>query len=831
MLLRLPTGSLIARVHLGLVVLGLLWTVGCGETPSDGGDRQHHLDPAGEAQTHTPRELDHTAWQRTVLDDADAVDAAFTEEILRLETGEPFRQVGFMFDSPSEHPLRWRPAGTADTAWRDLRVTWSEDGSHVGLIVLEVPVDAVELRRDAELRFLLAEFYPHVLSELPSRAAHRSADGDTSADASPEGDFRTVRQKEAPRSLVIPREQWGSRHPNKKCGRPHNPYRMTIHHTASPSNDGGDPARRMRQMQRFHIDSRGWCDIGYHFVVSQSGKIYQGRSTEKRTGAHVGGQNTGNIGISLIGNFQNQQVRKKQFDAAAQIVEWVHSTYGIPLTRSKLKGHTEWPGQSTSCPGTNLRSRLKELIGKAKKVGGGGGGTSYDVNISVAFTGLTDRYRQGNSNELGDTFPGETVAAEILITNRSDDAIQDVSMGYAFQTPYLTPTSYTIYSDHPKHDRKSWKVNDADMAAENPDKSKMGAMGNLTLYAFSPKETKRVVVELKAGPYSLGKIDHPDVRAWVRHIDGVYETKKSWGDGVSTDQIGKDLRAYAQLDILSRQQWLFDDVSDPQNLEGWKGCCAGDYDELVLNQSEDALALHVTGPDARVRSPSWTTVDAETFDQMVLRLRAHDGPHDIAVWWAGPGEDFESSRVARFRGHGDGQFHTYVLPLGRISGWSGQLRRLRIDPLYGREPSAGDKAWYDIDAIYFQSSSREQTNTDRADYSDEEPVDVEALDDKPGEGETGNGGTGSGTGGQASGSPMLNDPPGGGHGDGAGSGASGSSGGPGQGGSGGLRPSTPAANIEVNEGCSIVDRGRPFSPTALLMLVVGWGVLRRKRSI
>ena len=61
----------------------------------------------------------------------------------------------------------------------------------------------------------------------------------------------------------------------------------------------------MRAIQRWHL-ARGWATIGYHFVVSPSGRIFRGRPVD-RLGAHVLGHNAGTVGICLMGNFETER--------------------------------------------------------------------------------------------------------------------------------------------------------------------------------------------------------------------------------------------------------------------------------------------------------------------------------------------------------------------------------------------------------------------------------------------------------------------------------------------------------------------------------------------
>jgi len=57
-----------------------------------------------------------------------------------------------------------------------------------------------------------------------------------------------------------------------RCSSSHRPNRVTIHHTVTPTHDRLSPQARLRQIHSYHQDVRGWCDIGYHFLVSRDGQ-------------------------------------------------------------------------------------------------------------------------------------------------------------------------------------------------------------------------------------------------------------------------------------------------------------------------------------------------------------------------------------------------------------------------------------------------------------------------------------------------------------------------------------------------------------------------------
>lgn len=163
------------------------------------------------------------------------------------------------------------------------------------------------------------------------------------------------------RPAIVSRATWGARAP--RSNRPtHTPNRFTIHHTVTTNNDT-NPMATVRQVQKFHMDSNGWSDIGYHFLVDQQGRIYAG-NPENRIGAHVGNNNTGNLGISFLGNYETLQPTDAQLRAAGQLIRHLANKYNIPLNASKIKGHRDY--NATACPGRLLYPRLGTILNYAK---------------------------------------------------------------------------------------------------------------------------------------------------------------------------------------------------------------------------------------------------------------------------------------------------------------------------------------------------------------------------------------------------------------------------------------------------------------------------------
>lgn len=161
-----------------------------------------------------------------------------------------------------------------------------------------------------------------------------------------------------PKPPVITREEWGA---NPPIGNyvPHNPYRLTQHHTAgtrvSTLQQGID---EMEFIQDFHQNGRGWQDIGYHYCIDDSGIIYEGVPPQYR-GTHVGGNNTGNIGISYMGNFHiaGEFPTQAALDSLVRIWSWLSFEFGV--NPDSLFGHRDY--NATACPGDNLYPELPDL--------------------------------------------------------------------------------------------------------------------------------------------------------------------------------------------------------------------------------------------------------------------------------------------------------------------------------------------------------------------------------------------------------------------------------------------------------------------------------------
>ncbi len=137
---------------------------------------------------------------------------------------------------------------------------------------------------------------------------------------------------------------------------------IVVHHSALPLHDGP------LEIQEKHMHTKGFADIGYHFVIGVSGEIYAGRDLHVR-GAHTGGHNTGTIGVVLLGNFEERTPFEAQLISLKVLSDCLRDVYAL----THLAGHRDFQPGVTLCPGVHLEALLPELATELELEFGVGG--------------------------------------------------------------------------------------------------------------------------------------------------------------------------------------------------------------------------------------------------------------------------------------------------------------------------------------------------------------------------------------------------------------------------------------------------------------------------
>ncbi len=181
-----------------------------------------------------------------------------------------------------------------------------------------------------------------------------------------------ARPDTAPRPpTIISRSEWKAVDPDLSAPGEHGPYdplknpdgwmtydqplakvlkTVIIHHSALPLTDGP------LQIQYKHMQHKGFADIGYHFVIDDSGRIYEGRTITVR-GAHTGGHNTGTIGVVLMGDFEEATPPPLQLSSTQALIGYLAVEYQL----THLAGHRDFQPEETVCPGKHLELLLPDL--------------------------------------------------------------------------------------------------------------------------------------------------------------------------------------------------------------------------------------------------------------------------------------------------------------------------------------------------------------------------------------------------------------------------------------------------------------------------------------
>jgi hypothetical protein len=135
--------------------------------------------------------------------------------------------------------------------------------------------------------------------------------------------------------------------------------RITVHHSAVNSADLVSKADAARQLEAFrsnHVSRTDgetglhWVDIGYHYIIDPSGRIWEGRPITIE-GAHVSHTNQHNLGVMLMGNFDVQRPTRAALEALDNFVAGQMKRYRVNI--ASVFTHQEL--KSTECPGRNLQ--------------------------------------------------------------------------------------------------------------------------------------------------------------------------------------------------------------------------------------------------------------------------------------------------------------------------------------------------------------------------------------------------------------------------------------------------------------------------------------------
>ncbi|MEW6072304.1 MAG: peptidoglycan recognition family protein [Planctomycetota bacterium] len=271
-------------------------------------------------------------------------------------------------------------AAAAPLAWRTAPHTWQRLDAIEDWLVGPEAAEHPELVPEAELllaegrlRFATEEgktlSAPALAARLDAAAAGfrrvlRDAGGDPAAVERAQRGLAAIehlREGSAPLPAAAPtgilaRAAWGaSRAVPSNMTAAHGWSRITVHHSAVKNatlGRGSEPevARAIQRIQKEQMRDRGFGDIGYHFLVDPTGRVWSGRSLAWQ-GAHArGSNNVGNIGVCLLGSFEEERPTPRALAALQRLLDDLCRRHRI--ARDRVYAHSDLI--VTACPGRHL---------------------------------------------------------------------------------------------------------------------------------------------------------------------------------------------------------------------------------------------------------------------------------------------------------------------------------------------------------------------------------------------------------------------------------------------------------------------------------------------
>ncbi len=170
--------------------------------------------------------------------------------------------------------------------------------------------------------------------------------------------------------------------PSGNCDPQGNPQQTTpthiiVHHSGTNYSANTDYKLVVLSYWDYHVNTHGWNDIGYNWLVDPNGVLYEGRGSGIQ-GAHFSCMNSHTMGVCVIGNFETATPTTETITMLENLIAWEATDKGIDvLTHSyhsasqldlyHISGHRDGNPSpvgcpsGTLCPGANLYALLPNI--------------------------------------------------------------------------------------------------------------------------------------------------------------------------------------------------------------------------------------------------------------------------------------------------------------------------------------------------------------------------------------------------------------------------------------------------------------------------------------
>ena len=181
---------------------------------------------------------------------------------------------------------------------------------------------------------------------------------------------------------IYSRAAWGANESLRRSAPSYGQVQLGfVHHTVSSNSyTAAQVPAMIRGIYAYHVQSNGWSDIGYNFLIDRFGRTWEGRygGMDKAViGAQTLNYNSWSMGVSAIGNFDVAGVPQAMTNAFKRVFAWKLALSGLPATGTvvangrsfqRVSGHRD--GFQTACPGRYLYAKIPEIrAGAAALIG------------------------------------------------------------------------------------------------------------------------------------------------------------------------------------------------------------------------------------------------------------------------------------------------------------------------------------------------------------------------------------------------------------------------------------------------------------------------------
>jgi len=234
--------------------------------------------------------------------------------------------------------------------------------------LLSAPSDGIQVRVDTRGGVLPADMRVDLVD--PGSSAAGAGTTIAPALALPS---KTISMSSSPEPPIRSRAQWGADESKVKEPPEYGTVKGAfVHHTVnSNSYSESDVPALIRAIYAYHVDSRGWNDIGYNFIVDRFGRIWEGRKggvDRAVIGAHTAGYNSQAFAMAALGTFDSVSAPDPVITAYTQLFAWKFAIHGVDPRRTTyyntngnnpISGHRDV--NSTECPGDALYAQLPRI--------------------------------------------------------------------------------------------------------------------------------------------------------------------------------------------------------------------------------------------------------------------------------------------------------------------------------------------------------------------------------------------------------------------------------------------------------------------------------------